>query len=218
MYLTQFEINPARRGARLLLSSPHRMHGAVLAAFTPEERQPTETGRILWRVDRTEHRCLLYIVSPHRPDLAHLVEQAGWPSKVTWRTGDYRRLLDRLVAGQQWAFRLTANPVYNPRNGASRRRGPRYGHVTQTQQQEWLLKQAEKYGFEVSKADESPDLVVRDRQVRRFKRDDRQVVTISTATFDGRLTVTDPDALRFALTRGIGPAKGYGCGLLTLAR
>jgi CRISPR system Cascade subunit CasE len=35
--------------------------------------------------------------------------------------------------------------------------------------------------------------------------------------FEGRLLITDPDALRAALVTGIGPAKGYGCGLLTLA-
>jgi hypothetical protein len=33
----------------------------------------------------------------------------------------------------------------------------------------------------------------------------------------GRLRVTDPDTLRNALPAGIGPAKGYGQGLLTLA-
>lgn len=42
-------------------------------------------------------------------------------------------------------------------------------------------------------------------------------VTISTATFQGRHRVTDAEALRAALLTGIGPAKGYGQGLLTLA-
>lgn len=38
-----------------------------------------------------------------------------------------------------------------------------------------------------------------------------------TVTFDGRLEVTDPAALRRTLTQGIGKAKAYGCGLITLA-
>ncbi|MDO0929777.1 MobF family relaxase [Streptomyces sp. TG1A-8] len=42
-------------------------------------------------------------------------------------------------------------------------------------------------------------------------------VTVVTVTFEGRLEVTDPDALRRALTQGIGRARAYGCGLLTLA-
>jgi CRISPR system Cascade subunit CasE len=42
-------------------------------------------------------------------------------------------------------------------------------------------------------------------------------VTIAKATFDGKMVVTDPKALKSAMTMGIGPGKAYGCGLLTLA-
>jgi CRISPR system Cascade subunit CasE len=46
----------------------------------------------------------------------------------------------------------------------------------------------------------------------------RRDVHLRTATYDGLLDVTDPDALRRTLTGGIGHGKAYGCGLLTLAR
>jgi len=36
--------------------------------------------------------------------------------------------------------------------------------------------------------------------------------------YDGILTVTDPEAFRLTQVRGIGPAKGFGCGLLSVAR
>ncbi len=42
-------------------------------------------------------------------------------------------------------------------------------------------------------------------------------VTLTTVTYDGILQITDADAFRRALTNGIGHAKAYGCGLLTLA-
>lgn len=217
MYLTQFEINAARRGARHLLASPQRMHAAVLSSFTAEEREPTPAGRVLWRIDQRGNQTLLYLASPHRPDLTSLAEQAGWPTKQTWRIGDYHRLLDRLDAGDEWAFRLTANPVYNGRKGE----GPqtqRLGHVTVAQQENWLLTRAERLGFTVTIGDHKEhDLIVRDRRNLRFARQNRHV-TLATATFEGRLIVTDPDSLRRTLTHGIGPAKGYGCGLLTLAR
>ncbi|UVS78394.1 type I-E CRISPR-associated protein Cas6/Cse3/CasE [Actinokineospora sp. UTMC 2448] len=217
MYLTQFEINAARRGARSLLSSPQRMHAAVLSSFTATEREPTPTGRILWRVDQRGNQTLLYLASPHRPDLTNLVEQAGWPSKQTWRIGDYRRLLDQLAAGDDWAFRLTANPVRSGRKSDGAR-SQRFGHVTAAQQETWLISRAERHGFTITIGEhKEPDLIVRDRLIKRFTREGRSV-TLATATFEGRLTVTDPDALRTTLTAGIGPAKGYGCGLLTLAR
>lgn len=42
-------------------------------------------------------------------------------------------------------------------------------------------------------------------------------VTLTSAAYEGRLTVSDPNLLRKSLTHGIGRGKGYGCGLLTLA-
>ena len=60
-----------------------------------------------------------------------------------------------------------------------------------------------------------------DRRVENFfrvKGEDKRPVTLKLATFQGTLKVTDPRALRSALANGIGRAKGYGAGLLTLAR
>nr|WP_272926766.1 type I-E CRISPR-associated protein Cas6/Cse3/CasE [Streptomyces sp. SID4946] len=63
-----------------------------------------------------------------------------------------------------------------------------------------------------------PAVTITSRDILRFrKRPDGPRITLSTATFEGRLHVTDPDALRASLLDGIGPAKGYGQGLLTLA-
>ncbi|KAA6212410.1 type I-E CRISPR-associated protein Cas6/Cse3/CasE [Streptomyces albofaciens JCM 4342] len=42
-------------------------------------------------------------------------------------------------------------------------------------------------------------------------------VVINSVTFEGRLRVTNAEALTHHLLNGIGPAKAYGCGLLTLA-
>ncbi|AQU70081.1 type I-E CRISPR-associated protein Cas6/Cse3/CasE [Streptomyces niveus] len=42
-------------------------------------------------------------------------------------------------------------------------------------------------------------------------------VTFRSATFEGRLRVTDPQAFTTCLLQGIGPSKAHGCGLLTLA-
>ncbi|WP_405643930.1 type I-E CRISPR-associated protein Cas6/Cse3/CasE [Streptomyces uncialis] len=42
-------------------------------------------------------------------------------------------------------------------------------------------------------------------------------VTFHSATFEGHLRVTDPDAFRAVLLSGIGPSKAYGCGLMTLS-
>lgn len=218
MYLTRFELNTARRGTRDLLTSPQRMHAAVLNAFPAAHRDGTDDGRVLWRVDQRSNQTLLYIVSPHTPDLTHLVETAGWPTTASWDTKPYGPLLDRLAAGGVWGFRLTANPVHSTRKSDEATRSQRFGHITVSQQTQWLLDRAPRNGFTIPEGiHKEPDVAVHSRRTWRFARQ-HQTITLATATFEGRLEVTDPEAFRRALTHGLGPAKGYGCGLLTLAR
>lgn len=217
MYLSRFEINTQRRGARHLLASPQRVHAGVAQGF-PTMDGPAEPERVLWRLDRDQQKAMLYIVSPRRPDLTHLVEQAGWPTITPgWESRDYQPLLDRLTAGQRWAFRLMANPVRNRRSSDDSRRTQRFGHVTVAQQTEWLLDRAGRLGFVIPKAaHDEPDVAVRNREILRFDRQGH-TVTLATAVFEGMLDVVDADKLRRALVAGVGSGKGYGCGLLTLA-
>lgn len=212
MYLTRFEINKARRGAQKLLGSPQAMHAAVMSAFAAPT--PGPDGRVLWRVDGGEVHTRLFIVSPTAPDLTHLVEQAGWPTTETWTTREYSPFLASLQAGQEWGFRLAANPTHSV-PGEHGTRGKRLAHVTAEQQRQWLLDRADAMGLDLGEGTEAR-VNVTGRWLRRFDRRGSQV-TVSVAQFDGVGHVVDADRLRSVLRSGIGPAKGYGCGLLTLA-
>lgn len=218
MFLTRFQINPARRGARKLLSSPQAMHAAVRAAFFAAEDYEHVDARTLWRLDTpTTATVYLYLASPGRPDLTHLVEQAGWPTtQEVWTTRDYDPLLRSLASGQRWAFRLTANPTHNGRKPDAKDT-QRFAHLRETDQVKWLLDRADSHGFALAtQQDGQPNLRLHQRNTQSFKRD-MHTVTIATATYDGILDVTDADAFRRALVSGIGHAKAYGCGLLTIA-
>lgn len=224
MYLTQFDINMGRREARRLVASPERIHAAVLGCFPPGQAA-TDQGRTLWRLDpgpQGHHDVHLMIVSPLRPDLRGINQQAGWETGSPGRTATYDDFLARLAPGQAWRFRLTANPTVTLRPaGEDRQRGKRYAHVTVAQQLKWLVDRAERHGFTLppDSAGE-PSATVTGRDLARFRRGTDgmgRTVTLSKATFDGVLKVDDADAMRHSLVHGIGPAKGYGCGLLTLA-
>lgn len=218
MFLSRFDINPMRRDARRLLGNPQAMHASVMKACSSGNSQ--ESGRVLWRVDEGADQVTLYLVSPNVPDLSELHEVAGWPEQGPGRVANYDTFLNGLQPAQRYAFRVTANPTHVATEDGKKKR---YGHVTVEQQRQWLLERAEPNGFTVGSTSQGgtgagfTDLVVRDRTVRTFRREGRPV-TLSLATFLGSLTVSDPDALRSALTHGIGRAKAYGCGLLTLAR
>jgi CRISPR system Cascade subunit CasE len=220
-YLSRVELNPQRRTGRALLGSPQAMHAAVLAAF-PGRLADRSDQRVLWRLDPAPGAVHLFVVSPEQPDFTHVIEQAGWPTLTSWQTRKYGPFLDRLAAGQSWRFRLTANPTRS-RRPAEGKRSQRYGHVTVPQQEEWLVSRCAAAGFVVVGAPgvdagtcASGGVVVREREITHFRRGDGRV-TLATATFEGQLVVDKPDALRSTLTAGLGPAKAYGCGLLTLA-
>lgn len=209
MILTRTYLNARRRGAQKLLASPQAMHAALLSGFPPEH----EAGRLLWRLDADDPlRPTLYVVSRERPDLTHLEEQAGWPTHASTVSASYAPLLDSLAQGQTWAFRLTANPTHR---ATVRERKRILAHVTVARQQEWLMQRGCGMGIDLGSAEE-PTFRVTDRRSWDFRRDDGRV-TLGVATYEGLLTVTDPDALRGVLTSGIGRAKAYGCGLMTLA-
>jgi len=188
------------------------MHAAVLSAFPPGSEH--ETARVLWRLDRGVDKLTLYISSPRKPDLTHVVEQAGWPTAPDpWSSASLDHFLTGLQPGQAWRFRLTANPVHSVRQGDGLR-GKRLAHVTASQQEEWFRTRCERWGFATR------HVAITDRRVVTFGRgapSQRRKVTLSMATYDGVLQVQDSASLSTALTAGLGRAKGYGCGLLTLA-
>ncbi|BEH01378.1 type I-E CRISPR-associated protein Cas6/Cse3/CasE [Brooklawnia propionicigenes] len=219
MFLTRIEVDPMRRKARQLLADPQAMHACVMRACAADESASAE-GRVLWRVDQDANRIMLYMVSPWSPHAEELQSQIGWSEGAAVQTADYEPFLKKLHPGQTYAFRLTANPthVVTEENGAKRR----FGHVTEAQQRQWLLDRCEANGFRIRTSDGRGDepiteLVTRDRTIKTFRRKGRPV-TITVASFSGALEIMDADLLRSALTNGIGRAKAYGCGLLTLAR
>jgi len=211
MYLTRIRINPHRRTSRKLLGSPQAMHAAVLGSYM-DAPEPTSDVRVLWRADIEERSVTLYVSSPTRPDTTYLREEAGWPEiPESAATVEYESFLDRLEKGQRWAFRLTANPVHHAR----RKDGEptkALGHVTERHQRQWLLDRGVKHGMEL----DPETIAVRSSRTWQFARKD-STVSLRVATFDGILEVADVDALRRMLCVGIGRARGYGCGLMTLA-
>lgn len=232
-YLSRIRINHLRPASRQLLANPHVVHGAVLGGLP----DLTENERPLWRWDTDRaHRPHLLVSTQSKPDWTHIIEQYGWPGAdgehATIR--DYTPLLNRLDARQEYAFRVTVNPVQNvpPADGGDdtgKRRSRRTGHRTAGHQWKWFLSRTQGWGFTVPHAavttadttEDDPaeppaDMRITHRQRLAFDKKGRSVV-LTIVTFQGRLRITDRDTFTHHLLGGFGPAKAYGCGLLTLA-
>ena len=110
---------------------------------------------------------------------------------------------------------------------------PRVETIEQSSRNEdrvnWLASRAEGWGFEIPQVSVNPsegeanDLAVAivEKERIRFQRGKSgkpgSLVTLNRVAFEGILTVKNPAVLRSAMQNGLGAAKAYGCGLLTLA-
>ncbi|MBS5451122.1 MAG: type I-E CRISPR-associated protein Cas6/Cse3/CasE [Coriobacteriia bacterium] len=225
MYISKLPLNSARRGAMELIASPNKMHAAVEHAFPPREESGSAQGRILWRLDivpRGSEDIWLYVVSPDKPDFTHICERAGWPTLGTWETKDYAPLLDRIADGQVWSFRLKANPVRKVSKDLGTQKnenvvGKIQGHVTEQQQLKWLLSRCEEHGFSVASDSAGAPAVRLSQRAKGAFLHKGSHVTLTTVVYDGTLVVLDAEKFRRTLCYGMGRAKGFGCGLLTVA-
>lgn len=241
-YFTRFPINMTRRETRPLLASPYKLHAAIAGSFPLQHGAPNDECRVLWRIDRQfDGSTLLYIVSSAQPSLIGLDEQIGFPDlEPQWATRDYDPFLGQLREGQRYLFRLVANPVVS-RSAMRNERGDskRVAHLTILQQAAWLagkeayagssaevpelflnqeMPRATRNGFSICSHEPEGglSLIVSDSGKTSFKKSCGRTITLATARYDGILEVTEAAALRYALTHGIGHAKAFGCGLLTL--
>jgi CRISPR system Cascade subunit CasE len=212
LYLSRVSLNVKRRETQQALVLLQQMHAAVEQSFTEHGH------RNLWRVDWFDNVCYLLVLSEHQPDFSHIVERFGYvEADGDWETKNYSLLLVRLKEGQTWQFRLRANPTRSSFKEKSTEtgRGKVFAHVTQTQQKQWLIDKAAPLGFSVS--EETFDIVHTQWDIFSKTAGGKREVSIRTATFEGALTVTDNELFKGTLLKGIGRAKAYGCGLLTIA-
>ena len=217
MYLSRLELEPYRM--RKAWSSLQVMHAAIESAF-----EGGSDTRKLWRIDQLAGRYYLIVCSRTRP-LTCPDDLGGTDN--TWETVEYEPFLLRLKEGQKWSFRLRANPTRSISQGAGKR-GKVYAHVTVDQQKAWLLSRAEDCGFVIPRFEDASDIdedevqarqfdVVQREQLRFKKKHNAKPIELRVATFEGVLEIRDVNRLRQVLCDGIGRAKAYGCGLLTLA-
>lgn len=212
MYMTRMRLDTTNRQTMRALAEPKLFHGAVERSFSGERR------RNLWRIDRVAGGFCLMIVSPDKPDLSAAAAQFGFPSdEPAWETRDYEPLLNRVQAGSRWHFRLAANPTTHGSGSASQgMRGKVMPHISAQFQQKWLMDKAAQHGFAL----DEDDFCAVGQQWFRFRKGGEAGAPVSLlcVTFEGMLTVTDEVLFRKALSEGIGRAKAYGMGMLTIVR
>lgn len=227
MYLSKLLLNPRCRDARRDLSSPYELHRTLAHAF------PTPTGTdyraehgVLFRIEpqtpgRVEAIVLVQSCTP--PDWHELPEtyllNVGEPAQT-------KPLIATFANGQTLAFRLVANPTKKEKRGG-RDQGRRVAlpdHLdhagnelidveTPTPARLWLDRKGQQHGFRILYAHTEAFWLGLDR-----RGIVKNGIPFYGVRYDGLLQVTDSGALSAALAQGIGPAKAFGFGLLSIAR
>ncbi len=225
MFISRIALDIDSLAVIRLISSPYRIHAVVERSFSPDAVRANDAGRILWRLDTPTKRdslAKLYVVSPDVPDFSGLINQVGEDACSDAATKDYSPVFDMLSSRRVWQFRLKANPVRKVLSDKGRRSregivGTTQAHVTPAQQAEWLISRSTDHGFHIVEAQDGvPYVDVSQRSKEVFKRNQMNV-TVSTAVFDGRLEIVDPELFRKTLCFGVGREKSFGCGLITIA-
>lgn len=201
MYLTRLTLELRARTVRRDLASAYEMHRTLARAFATDETSPPE--RFLWRLESAElgWKPPAVLVQSARPGRWSPI--ADMPNYLSRPPEEKAVETSALVReGRRMRFRLLANPTVT-------RNRKRYGLMGEDEQLAWLKRQGERYGFDVDGA------VVTARDLIDSRKDGRQIV-IQRVLYDGYLKVKEPDLVSRALVTGIGPAKAFGCGLLSL--
>lgn len=205
MYLTRLQLDLRSTQVQRDLADPYDMHRTLVRAFVQDEAQTPP--RFLWRVEpeNISHMPVVLVQSVHAAQWLILEAMRGYLKQTEGRkSAETKQVqLDALIQPQaRYRFRLFANPTVT-------REGKRHGLASEDTQLNWLGRQSQRLGFNVQAARVTSSDVLKSHG---------KSIHVQRACFEGVLQVTDPKVLITAVRDGIGPAKAFGCGLLSLAR
>lgn len=216
MYLTRLILNPRSRRVQRELADPYELHRTVMKAFAAD--LPSDE-RVLFRVEvpRTGIPTLL-VQSTHKPQWNQIENLENYLINETYlpfgEDNPAEKEVDfaqKLHEGQQLAFRLRANPT--KRDAKTRKR---VGLYKEEEQIVWLKRKFEgEAAAKLLAARTGNEKEVRGKLFIEKNRNKR--MKFHAVQFEGILQIENKAEFLKMLKAGIGPGKGLGFGLLSLA-
>jgi CRISPR system Cascade subunit CasE len=200
----------------------YQVHRQLWSLFADSDDRKRD---FLYRQEERRGAPVFFAVSDREPK----------DTKGLWHI-DSKPYQPKLSAGQRLAFVVRVNPVRSKRDedgkqhrhdvvmeAKTRLKESKTGtneriseaEVMQREGCNWLSARAADHGFAVAEGDVRVDGY---RQHQWIKPKTGYSIRFSTVEITGLLMVTDPQLFTLTLRHGIGPAKGFGCGLLLVRR
>ena len=244
MLLIDVGSNPDRpRPGRIWLRNRYRVHQRLCMAFPSKQQKESDDAFLqlfapdqfaqghvhvrrdgdsgfLFRVDpHSGGRCVILVLSAIEPDWDYAFHNAGHllagPTKI-------RSFSPEIAAGQSWRFRIACNAVFRARKASAhvgeaiheKWVGKRIGvSGDERTLRNWIDRRADGAGFRVLEiALALPGYVYVNRS-----KGGAVGQQLRSVLYEGILAVVEPEKFRSALASGIGTAKAFGFGLLSIA-
>jgi CRISPR system Cascade subunit CasE len=240
LYLSRLRLNPLFAPALKLAADPYELHRKLLDTLPCMPKPKADTGNqlktaeLLFRVDATDTGPVVLIQSSEKPewDALELARRAllQWPPQ----TKPYE---PKCTLGQRLAFRLVCQPAvrksgqFGTKVSGKRLPGPRRACRDDEQRLEWLRRKGNYGGFVIETVGltlvewrntkplqaKGGAPIEKHEEARRRAFGPGFVQRLGAVRFDGLLQVSDPVKFGRTLAAGIGPAKAFGFGLLSIA-
>ncbi|MEN8205529.1 MAG: type I-E CRISPR-associated protein Cas6/Cse3/CasE [Pseudomonadota bacterium] len=196
--------------SRLLLTgeklhNPYEIHRSIWQAF-PEA--PEQDRDFLFRIEKRASCKAQVLIQSHRQPLEGLEGIRLLATK--------RLKLELPEVGSRLHFYLIANPIktIKDEHGRLDRNGEvkkcRVPLIKEGDQVEWLKRKLAKAA--------TVEMLEIDKQLPLNFRKNKHLGKIQTYAFRGNLRIQSSEQLCECILHGVGPAKAFGCGLLSLAR
>jgi CRISPR system Cascade subunit CasE len=228
MVFSRIQIRPDARNSKRFWTAfrdPYSLHKAVWELFGDHRDRKRD---FLYHLKEGEGSPVVYALSDRAPR----------GDSELWQVDEPKPFSPRLRDGMRLGFLLRANPVTSRKpeppdpNPKKRKRHdvvmeekcklraadtpkaawPTTAELVQTAGARWLGARSERAGFRLA--------TVRADGYRqhRFRKGRGRPVQVSTIDFSGVLEVLDPGVFLDQLHNGLGPSKGFGCGLMLIRR
>ncbi|MFD4560566.1 type I-E CRISPR-associated protein Cas6/Cse3/CasE [Streptomyces sp. NPDC058469] len=205
--LARIRLNPHSRAVQRDLRDANDMHRSLMR-LVPDHlgTSPRQTAGLLYRLDETDTTSTL-LVQAATLDPTRLPDDYGHTDLK-----DLTPMFNALKKGITVRYRVVVNPVKTERLPLDQkgRRGKRIP-LTGPDADHWWTSRATDAGLDLHTLLPTPIAAVRPPAK------SSPPMRHHLVRYDGTATVTDPDALTHAVLTGIGRAKSYGAGLISLA-
>lgn len=211
----------------LTRNNVYQLHQLIWNVFSDN---PDRDRDFLYRYESVRDRPTFYTVSARAPN-----DPSG-----LWNIQS-KQYSPRVSRGERLAFSLRVNPIRSKRDENDKQhrhdvvmeakvrlgfkdlpydKRPRMADLVQEAGVSWLKSRQNDLGFVIKDDGQEPAVRV-DGYVQHilFKAGGTKPIKFSTLELNGILTVIDPETfVSKSLYEGIGPAKGFGCGLMMIRR